>query len=436
VTTAASLGLAGRVDTGDTAWMLVATALVIMMTPALGLFYAGLVRAKNTLNTFMMTVGALGVATVSWALVGYSLAFDRGNGFIGGLRFLGLHDVAFTPRPGTTIPHLLFFAFEASFCIITVALVSGAVVERMRFGPFLIFSALWSVLVYAVLAHWVWGGGWLQHHGTLDFAGGVPVEMGSGFSAFAAATVVGARKDYGRQALLPHNAVYVLLGAGLLWFGWFGFNGGSGYSTGHPGVLAFTNTLLTPACTLVVWFIIDLLRGGRVTAIGAATAIIVGCVGITPAAGYISPTAAMLLGAVAALPSYAFIVWRPRTRLDETLDVLAAHGLAGLTGILFIGFFAKFSWNGVSNGLIYGHPGQLGWQAIATVAGPAYAFAGTFVILRVIGLFTPLRATSREEAIGMDVVQHGEEAYASGDGAILITPEAGIEEAILVANQI
>jgi Amt family ammonium transporter len=294
--------------------------------------------------------------------------------------------------------------------------------------------AAWSVLVYAVLAHWVWGGGWLQQHGTLDFAGGVPVEMASGFSAFAAATVVGARKDYGRQALLPHNAVYALLGAGLLWFGWFGFNGGSGYSTGHPGVLAFTNTLLAPACTLVVWFLLDLLRGGRVTAIGAATAIIVGCVGITPAGGFISPTWAMLLGALAALPSYAFIVWRPRTRLDETLDVLAAHGLAGLTGILFIGFFAQLAWNGVSNGLIYGHPAQLGWQAIAAVVGPAYAFTGTYVILRVIGLFVPLRATAREEALGMDVVQHGEEAYTSGEGAILVTPEAGFEAEIAVAQ--
>ncbi len=428
------LALAGRVDTGDTAWMLVATALVLMMTPALGLFYAGLVRSKNTLNTFMMTVGALAVATVAWAVVGYSLAFDKGNGFIGGFKFAALHDVAFTPRPGTTIPHLLFFAFEATFCIITVALVSGAVVERMRFGPFLLFAGLWSILVYAVLAHWVWGGGWLQHHGTLDFAGGVPVEMGSGFSAFAAATVVRARKDFGRQALLPHNAVYVLLGAGLLWFGWFGFNGGSGYSTGQPGVLAFTNTLLTPACTLVVWFLLDLVRGGRVTAIGAATAIIVGCVGITPAGGYISPGWAMLLGAVAALPSYAFIVWRPRTRLDETLDVLAAHGLAGFTGILFIGFFAQLSWNGVSNGLAYGDAGQLGWQAIAAVAAPAYAFAGTYVILRLVGLVMPLRGTEREEALGMDIVQHGEEAYATGEGAILVASDAGAEREVAVAQ--
>jgi Amt family ammonium transporter len=409
------------VNAGDTAWMLVATALVLMMTPALGLFYSGLVRSKNTLNTFMMSIGALGVVTVAWAVVGYSLAFNPGNGFIGGLGYVGLHGVTFAPRAGTAIPHLLFMAFEATFCIITAALVSGAVVERMRFGPFLLFMALWSVLVYAVLAHWVWGGGWLQQHGTLDFAGGVPVEMASGFSAFAAATVVGARRDYGRQALLPHNAVYALLGAGLLWFGWFGFNGGSGYSTGHSSVLAFTNTLLTPACTLVTWFMIDLLRDRRVTAIGAATAIIVGCVGITPAAGFISPGWAMLLGALAALPSYGLIVLRPRTRLDETLDVLAAHGLAGFTGILFIGFFAQHAWNAVSNGLLYGHPRQLAWQAIAAAVAPAYAFVGTYVILRVLGLFMSLRVTAHEEALGMDIVQHGEEAYTSGEGAILVT---------------
>jgi Amt family ammonium transporter len=412
-----------RISAGDTAWMLVATALVLMMTPALGLFYSGLVRSKNTLNTFMMSIGALGVVTVAWAVIGYSLAFSHGNGFIGGLGFVGLHGVGFAPRAGTAIPQLLFMAFEATFCIITAALISGAVVERMRFGPFLVFMVLWSVLVYSVLAHWVWGGGWLQQHGTLDFAGGVPVEMASGFSAFAAAIAVGTRRDYGRQALLPHNAVYALLGAGLLWFGWFGFNGGSGYSTGHASVLAFTNTLLTPACTLVVWFVLDILRDRRVTAIGAATAIIVGCVGITPAAGYVGPGWAMLLGALAALPSYTLIVLRPRTRLDETLDVLAAHGLAGLTGILFIGFFAQRSWNGVSNGLLYGHPGQLGWQVMAVLVGPTYAFAGTYLILRVIRLFTPLRVTEREEALGMDVVQHGEEAYSTGEGAILVVSD-------------
>jgi ammonium transporter, Amt family len=264
----------------------------------------------------------------------------------------------------------------------------------------------------------------------------VPVEMGSGFSALAAALVVGARKDYGRQALLPHNAVYVLAGAGLLWFGWFGFNGGSGFSTGNSGVLAFTNTLLTPAATLVVWFALDLIRGRRVTAIGAATAIIVGCVGITPAGGFISPGWAIVLGAVAALPSYAVIVLRPRTRVDETLDVLAAHGIAGITGILFIGFFAQFSWNEVADGLLYGNAAQLGDQALAVLATPVYAFVATFVILRVIGLVMPLRATERQEALGMDVVEHGEQAYATGEGAILVAPEPDGEGKVTVANPI
>jgi ammonium transporter, Amt family len=411
------------ISAGDTAWMLVATALVLMMTPALGLFYAGLVRSKNTLNTFMMCVGAIAIAAVTWAAVGYSLAFDGTGDLIGGLGNGFLSGVDFAPREGTEIPELVFMAFQATFCIITVALVSGAVVERMRFGSFLLFAALWSVLVYAVLAHWAFGGGWLQEGGTLDFAGGVPVEMGSGFSALAAALVVGARKDYGRQALLPHNALYVLLGAGLLWFGWFGFNGGSGFSTGNPSVLAFTNTLLCPACTLVVWFTLDIIRGRKATAIGAATAIVVGCVAITPAGGYVSPGWAMALGALAALPSYGVIVWRTRTRVDETLDVLAAHGMAGLFGILFIGVFAEAAWNGVSDGLIYGNAAQLGDQALAALAAPVYAFTATFVLLKVIGLLMPLRATEHQEAIGMDVIQHGEEAYVTGEGAILITTE-------------
>ena len=421
------LAQAAEVDTGDTAWMLIATALVLFMTIGLGIFYAGLVRGKNALNTFMMCIAALSVATITWALVGYSLAFDGTGDLVGGFGHLALQDVTFEPRDGTTIPHLVFFAFQATFCIITTALISGAVVERMRFGAFLVFAALWSVLVYAVLAHWAFGGGWLIEGGTLDFAGGVPVEMGSGFSALAAALVVGARKDYGRLALLPHNAVYVLLGAGILWFGWFGFNGGSGFSTGDAGVLAFTNTLLCPACTLIVWFALDLMRGRRVTAVGAATAIIVGCVGITPAGGFVSPGWAMALGALVALPAYAVIVWRPRTRVDETLDVLAAHGIAGFFGILFIGFFAQASWNGVSDGLVYGNAAQLGDQALAALAAPVYAFVATFLLLKVMGFVMPLRATEREEALGLDVIYHGEEAYPTGEGAILVTPEAGIE---------
>ncbi len=416
------------IDSGDTAWMLVATALVLLMTPALGLFYAGLVRSKNTLNTFMMCAAALAIATITWAAVGYSLAFDGDGPIIGGLGNVFLNGVGFEPREGLAIPGLVFMAFQATFCIITTALVCGAVVERMRFGPFLLFAALWSVLVYAVLAHWAFGGGWLQAKGTLDFAGGIPVEMASGFSALAAALVVGARRDYGRQALLPHNAMYVLLGAGLLWFGWFGFNGGSGFGTGKASVLAFVNTLLCPACTLAAWFVLDLLRTRRITAIGAATAIVVGCVAITPAAGFISPAWAMGLGLVAALPSYAVIVWRPRTRVDETLDVLAAHGVAGLTGILVIGLVAQEAWNGVSDGLLYGNPEQFLWQLLAVVVTPAYAFIVTFVLLKVIGALWPLRATEQQEALGLDVVDHGEEAYATGEGALLIMHEDAVRE--------
>ncbi|HSJ17954.1 MAG TPA: ammonium transporter [Solirubrobacterales bacterium] len=413
-----------EIDTGDTAWMLIATALVLMMTPALGLFYTGLVRSKNSLNTYMMCIAAIPVGVVTWALIGYSLAFDGDGSLIGGLGHVALQDVGFEPREGTTIPHLVFMAFQATFCILTIALMSGAVVERMRFGAFLVFAALWSVLVYAVLAHWAFGGGWLISGGTLDFAGGVPVEMGSGFGALAAALVVGARTGYGRQALLPHNGVYAVMGAGLLWFGWFGFNGGSGFGTGNAGVLAFVNTLLTPAFSLITWFALDLLRGRKVTAIGAATAIIVGCVLITPAGGFISPGWAMVLGAIGALPCYAVIVLRPRTRVDETLDVLAAHGIAGFTGILFIGFVAQFAWNDVADGLFYGNAAQLGDQALAALAAPAYAFVVTYVLLRVIGALMPLRASEDEEAQGMDVVLHGEEAYSSGAGAILVLPEA------------
>jgi ammonium transporter, Amt family len=427
---------APKVDTGDTAWMLAATALVLMMTIALGVFYAGLVRSKNTLNTFMMCLAAIAIAAVTWALVGYSLAFDGTGDLIGGLDNAFLKDVGLEPREdyGTTIPNVVFFAFQATFCIITVALISGAVVERMRFPAFLLFAALWSVVVYAVLAHWGFGGGWLFERGTLDFAGGIAVEMASGFSALAAALVVGARKDYGRQALLPHNAVYVLLGAGLLWFGWFGFNGGSGFNTGANSVLAFTNTLLCPAASVAMWMVLDAIRGSKVTAIGAATAIIVGCVLITPAGGFVSPAWALALGAAGAVPCYAVVAWRPRTRVDETLDVLAVHGIAGFIGILFIGFFAQKGWNALSDGAVYGNWNQLGDQALAALAAPLYAFGMTFVLLKAIGLIMPLRSSEKDEALGMDFTYHGEEAYATGEGAILVAPDADDEKPVLVAQ--
>jgi Amt family ammonium transporter len=420
------------VDTGDTAWTLMATALVMFMTIGLGVFYAGLVRSKNALNTFMMCLAALGVVTISWALIGYSLAFGEGNGFIGNLDYALLKDVGFEPVGEQTVPHLVFFAFQATFCILTAALVSGAVVERMRFLPYLIFIAIWSIAIYPVMAHWVFGGGFLAAGGTLDFAGGVPVEMGSGFSALAAALIVGARKDYGRQALLPHNTIYVLIGAGMLWFGWFGFNGGSGIGTNNASILAFVNTLLCPAATLVTWFALDFFRGRQITAVGAGTAVIVGCVGITPAGAYISPAWALALGVIVTFPCYAVIVWRPRTRVDETLDVLAAHGIAGFTGILLIGLFAQAGWNeaatgGGVDGLFYGESALLGDQALAALVAPLYAFGATFAVLTAIKAVMPLRASEHEEAIGMDVIQHGEEAYVTGEGAILVVPESDRE---------
>ena len=425
---------ATAIDTGDTAWTMTAGALVMFMTIGLGLFYAGLVRSKNGLNTFMMCIAALAVVTISWAVVGYSLAFGEGGGFIGNLDHAFLKDIGFEPREGQTVPHLVFFMFQGTFCILTAALVSGAVVERMRFLPYLAFIAIWSIAVYPVMAHWVFGGGFLQENGTLDFAGGVPVEMGSGFSALAAALIVGARKDYGRQALLPHNTIYILLGAGILWFGWFGFNGGSGIGTNNSSVLAFANTLLTPACTLATWFVLDWLRGRQITAVGAGTAIIVGCVGITPAGAFVSPAWAMALGVIVALPCYAVIVFRPRTRVDETLDVLAAHGVAGFTGILLIGFLAQADWNGVADGLFYGESALLGDQALAALVSPLYAFTATFVILSVLQWATGLRGSDKDEAVGMDVIHHGEEAYATGEGAILVSTEARVEEPVPVAD--
>jgi Amt family ammonium transporter len=374
----------------------------------------------------MMCVAALAVVTVSWALIGYSLAFGDGSGFIGNFDYVALKDVGFEPYGEQTVPHVVFFAFQATFCILTAALVSGAVVERMRFLPYLGFIALWSILVYPIMAHWVFGGGFLQENGTLDFAGGVPVEMGSGFTALAAALVVGRRMDYGRRAhLLPHSTPLVLLGAGILWFGWFGFNGGSGIGTNQNGVLAFVNTLLTPAVCLLTWFVLDLIRGRKVTAVGAATAIIVGCVGITPAGGFVSPGWAMALGVIVAIPSYLLIVWRPRTRVDETLDVLAAHGISGFVGILFIGFVAQADWNGISDGLLYGESALLGDQALAALVAPLYAFGATFVLLKLMSFAFRLRVTEHEEAIGLDVTQHGEEAYVTGEGAILIEPGEG-----------
>lgn len=404
----------------DTAWLLVATALVLLMTPALACFYGGLVRSKNALNTMMMNFAALGVVGVVWALVGYSIAFAPGSALIGGIDYLFLRNVGLEAKG--TIPHILFAMFQGTFAIITAALISGAVVERMRFGPFLVFLATWSVVVYAPVCHWVWGGGWLGELGALDYAGGTVVHINAGTAALVAASILGPRRDYGQQAILPHNVPLVLIGAGLLWFGWFGFNAGSALAANEVAALAFANTLLAPAATLVVWMLLDLARTRRTTAVGAATGIVVGLVAVTPAAGFIPPPSALALGAIAAVPSYFAIIKRARTALDDSLDVTAAHGLGGVVGALGTGVFASAVWGGV-DGALGGNVGQLGIQGIAVIAVIAYSFGATFVLFKVMGMVTPIRVPREDEARGLDVPLHGEEATTTGEGAILIPPE-------------
>ena len=404
----------------DVVWMLVSTALVLLMTPALGFFYGGMVRSKNALNTLMMSFAALGPVAVMWAVAGYSLAFSPGTPFVGGFGYLGLRGV--TLEAQGTIPHLLFMAYQGTFAIITPALISGAVVERMRFKAYLLFVVIWGLLVYAPVAHWVWGGGFLSTAGALDFAGGAVVHVNAAAAALVAAVVVGPRKDYGRRAMLPHSVPFTLLGAGLLWFGWFGFNAGSALAANGVAALAFTNTLLAPAAALAMWTLLDLAREGRTTAVGAATGIVVGLVAITPAAGYISPMSALVLGGLSALPSYFALILRARTTLDDSLDVVAAHGLGGATGAILTGVFADPAWSGGPAGLIAGHGGQVGTQALSILVVAAFSGAATFAILKLVGLVVPLRISGRVEGVGLDVMEHGEEAYTAGDGAILISP--------------
>jgi Amt family ammonium transporter len=410
----------------DTAWMLVATALVLLMTPGLAFFYGGLVRSKNALNTMMMSFAALGAVGLAWTLLGYSLAFGAGNGFVGGVGQAFLTGVGLEPKG--TIPHLLFMAYQASFAIITAALISGAIVERMRFGPYLAFITLWSLVVYAPICHWVWGGGWLSRLGALDYAGGTVVHVNAAAAALVAVLALGPRRDYGRQALLPHNVPFVLLGAALLWFGWFGFNAGSALGANGAAALAFVNTLLAPAATLVVWMAIDQVRTGKITAVGAATAIVVGLVAVTPAAGFIGPMSALALGAVAALPSYVGILRRSRTRLDDSLDVFAAHGLGGMTGALLTGVLAAAAWGGAS-GLVDGNAKQVGVQAIAVLATLVYSAGASYALLRLVGWAAALGAEPKLQSRGLDIELHGEEAYSSGEGAILVLPEARPEAA-------
>ncbi|MEM1179716.1 MAG: ammonium transporter [Acidobacteriota bacterium] len=403
----------------DTAWLMVACAMVLLMTPALAFFYGGLVRRKNALNTMMMSFASLGAVGVVWAVVGYSLAFAPGNNFIGGLDYAFLRGVGLEAEG--TIPHLLFFAFQGTFAIITAALISGAIAERMRFEAYLAFITLWVVAVYAPVCHWVWGGGWLHQMGALDFAGGTVVHVNAGIAAVVAALVVGPRRDHGRQAMLPHHVPFVLLGTGLLWFGWFGFNAGSALAADATAALAFVNTLVAPAAALVAWMILDRVFTGRVTAVGAATGIVIGLVAVTPAAGFVSPMSAIVLGALATGPSYWAIMRRSRSRLDDSLEVAAAHGLGGLTGALLTGVFATAAWGGV-DGAIAGDWRQLGVQTLAVIAALVYSGGATFVLLRAIGAVLPLRVEDGQERVGLDVPFHGEQAYVDGDGALLTIP--------------
>jgi ammonium transporter, Amt family len=398
----------------DTAWMLIATALVLLMTPALAFFYGGLVRSKNALNTMMMSFISLGFVGILWAVVGYSLALTAGNDWLGDLSLAFLNGVGLEATGAVvpiTIPHALYMAYQATFCIITAALISGAIVERMRFTAYLIFISLWSVVVYAPIAHWVWGGGWLADMGAWDFAGGTVVHVNAGVAALVAAMVVGKRTDYGHASILPHNIPTVLLGAGLLWFGWFGFNAGSALAASPIAGLAFVTTLLAPAATLVVWTFLDIMRSGKPTAVGCATAIVVGLVAVTPAAGFISPMSAVALGGIAAVPSYLALIIRSKTSLDDSLDVVAAHGVGGTVGALLTGVFADKALNGVFDGALHGNPGQVGIQAAAVLTAIVYSGAVSFILLKLISLFVPLRATVSDEATGLDVSMHGEEAY-------------------------
>jgi Amt family ammonium transporter len=408
--------------------MLISTALVLLMTPALAFFYGGLVRSKNALNTMMMSFISLGFVGVLWALLGYSLALTPGNNWIGDLSLAFLNGVGLTEQGAIvtlTIPHLLYMAFQGTFCIITAALISGAIVERMRFSAYVVFISLWSLVVYAPLAHWVWGGGWLADMGALDFAGGTVVHVNAAVAALAAALAVGKRLEYPSSSLIPHNVPFVLLGSGLLWFGWFGFNAGSALAASPIAGLAFVTTMLAPAATLTVWTILDVLRSGKPTAVGAATAIVVGLVAVTPAAGFISATSALMLGAIAAVPSYFALIIRARSSLDDSLDVIAAHGVGGTVGALLTGVFADKSLNGLADGLLYGNPNQVLVQATAVLAAIVYSGVASFVLLKLIGLVMPLRASASDETAGLDITQHGEEAYLNMGATMLSPVETG-----------
>jgi len=415
---------AQEVNGGDTAWMLISTALVLLMTAGLAFFYGGLVPSKNVLNTMMMSFIAFGFSGVLWALIGYSIAFGGSSPYIGDASMALLSGVGL--EPSGTIPHILFMAYQGTFAIITAALISGAIIGRMKFGAYVAFISIWGLVVYAPVAHWVWNAnGWAFTMAALDFAGGAVVHVNAGAAALAAAIVLGPRADYHRRAMLPHNVPFVLLGAGILWFGWMGFNGGSALSSGALSSLGVVNTLFAPAATLVVWSLLDVMFSKHMTAVGAATGIVVGLVAVTPAAGFVSPMSAMLIGAIAAVPSFFVLRWRAKSRLDDSLDVFAAHGIGGMTGAILTGVFATTALNAAGqDGLLYGNPGQVVKQVIVVGVVFLYSAILTVVILKVVGAVAGgLRPDADKERKGMDVLAHSEEGYANGEGAILILDE-------------
>ncbi|HEV8214878.1 MAG TPA: ammonium transporter [Gemmatimonadaceae bacterium] len=399
------------ISAGDTAWVFISTALVLLMVPGLALFYGGLVRVRATLNTFMMSLGALAAVSVQWTLMGYSLAFAPGAA-LGGPTWFGLADVGAAPGPyGPTVPHIAFAMFQAMFAAITVALISGAVVERVRFNTYLVFAIAWTTLVYDPLAHWVWANdGWLHKLGALDFAGGTVVHVSAGVAALVAAMIVGPRRDAGPAR--PHNVMFTLIGAALLWVGWLGFNGGSALAADGVAANAIATIQVAAASALIAWLVIDYARGGRATAVGAATGAVVGLVAITPAAGYVTPASAIVIGAIGSLASNVAVNLRHRSPVDDTLDVFACHGVAGIVGALLTGVFATTAVNPAgADGLLRGNPRLVLVQLVAVAAAAAFSASVTAIVLLRLRSLKALRVDQAHEARGIDLSEHGELAY-------------------------
>ncbi|SMB95758.1 ammonium transporter [Deinococcus hopiensis] len=400
-----------QINGADTAFILVACALVMLMTPGLAIFYGGLVRASSVLNTMMMSFAAMGIAGVAWVAVGYTLAFGPGgNALFGGLSQAGLSNTI--GGVTGTLPTPLFAIFQILFAVITLAVVSGSVVERMRFLAFVLFGTLWVLFVYAPLAHWVWSpDGWLNHLGLLDFAGGTVVEVASGVSGLVAALVLGPRFGFPRYVSIPHNVPLVLLGTGLLWFGWLGFNAGSALAANGVAATALLNTNSAAAAALLVWMLWETARNGKPTAVGAATGAVVGLVAITPACGFVTPGGALLVGAVASTVSYFLVANKHRLFPDDALDVFACHGVAGIVGTLLTGVLAVPAVNALGHGLVAGNGRQVLVQLVGVLAAAALAGGGTFLSLKLVALLTPLRMTEKQEVRGIDLSSHQEEGY-------------------------